>query len=38
MLEYDIIDVNEVIEVNENILNSKKCWLCGYWYFINKKF
>ena len=22
----------------KNILLSKKCWLCGYWYFINKNF
>ena len=35
MLEYDRIDVNEVIDTNKNILTSKKC---GYWYFINKNF
>ena len=38
MLEYDRIDLNEGIDTNKNILTSKKCWLCGYWYFINKNF
>ena len=36
MLEYDRIDISEGVEVNKNILTSKKCYLCGYWYFINK--
>ena len=36
MLEYDRIDVSEGIDVSKNILTSKKCYLCGYWYFINK--
>ena len=30
MLEYDKIDINEGIDINKNILISKKCWLCGY--------
>ena len=38
MLEYDRIDLSEGIAVNRNILTSKKCYLCGYWYFINKNF
>ena len=38
MLEYDRIDLSEGIDVNRNILASKKCYLCGYWYFINKNF
>ena len=36
MLEYDKIDINEGIDINKNISISKKCWLCGYWYFIDK--
>ena len=36
MLEYDRIDLSEGIDINKNILKSKKCYLCGYWYFINK--
>ena len=38
MLEYNRIDLSEGIDVNRNILTSKKCYLCGYWYFINKNF
>ena len=38
MLEHDRIDVSEGIDNNKNILTSKKCCLCGYWYFINKNF
>ena len=36
MLEYDKIDINEGIDINKNILISKKYWLCGYWYFIDE--
>ena len=36
MLEYDRIDFSEGIYVNKNKLTSKKCYLCGYWYFIDK--
>ena len=36
MLEYDRIDISEGIDTNKNIITSKKCDLCGYWYFINK--
>ena len=35
MLEYDKIDINEGIDINKNISISKRCWLCGYWYFID---
>ena len=38
MLEYGRIDLSEGIAVNKNISTSKKCHLCGYWYFINKNF
>ena len=38
MLEYDRIDLSKGINTNKNILTSKKCYLCGYWYFINKDF
>ena len=38
MLEYDRIDLSEGIGTNKNILTSKKCYLCDYWYFINKNF
>ena len=38
MLEYDKIDISEGIDINKNILISKKCWLCDYWYFIDKNF
>ena len=36
MLEYDKIDINEGIDINKNIYISKRCWLCGYWCFIDK--
>ena len=39
MLEYDRIDLSEGIDVNKSISTSKKkCYSCGYWYFINKNF
>ena len=38
MLEYDRINLSEGIDANKNILASKKCYLCDYWYFINKNF
>ena len=38
MLEYDRIDIFEGIDTSKNILTIKKCYLCGYWYFINKNF
>ena len=36
MLRYERIDLSEGIDVNKNTLTSKKCYLCGYWYFIDK--
>ena len=38
MLEYDKTNINEGIDINKNISMSKRCWLCGYWYFIDKNF
>ena len=38
MLEYDIIDINEGIDVDKNELISKECIICNYWYFINRNF
>ena len=38
MLEYDRIDLSEGIDVNRSILTSRKCYSCGYWFFINKNF
>ena len=38
MLEYDRIYLSEGIDINKNISTSKRCYLCGYWYLINKNF
>ena len=38
MLEYNRIDISEGIDTSKNILTSKKCYLCGYRYFIDKNF
>ena len=38
MLKYDKIDINEGIDINKNISISKRCWLSGYWYFVDKNF
>ena len=38
MLEYDRIDASEGIDSTKNKLISKECWLCGFWYFIDKNF
>ena len=37
MLYYDRIDVSEGIDVNKTS-ESKKCNICHYWYFLNKRF
>ena len=37
MIEYDRIDLDEAIDVNKTS-SSKKCWLCHYWYFLDKNF
>ena len=38
MLEYDRIDKSEGIDSTRNKLVSKECWLCCFWYFIDKNF
>ena len=35
MIEYDRIDFDECIDVNKTS-NSRECWLCHYWYFLDK--
>ena len=37
MLEYERIDVSEVIDVNKSD-GSKECDICHYWYFLDKTF
>ena len=38
MLEYNRINNSEGIDSARNKLVSKKCWLCCFWYFIDKNF
>ena len=38
MLEYDRIDNSEGIDITQNKLVSRECWMCHFWYFIDKKF
>ena len=38
MLEYDRIDLSEVIDVNKCEDTSRKCNLCQYYYFVFKNF
>ena len=38
MIEYDRIDVAEGIDLNKNKSVSRECWLCGYYYFLDKYF
>ena len=38
MLEYDRIDASEGIDSTCNKLVSKECWMCHFWYFIDKNF
>ena len=38
MIEYDRIDVAEGIDLTKNKLVSRECWLCGYYYFLDKNF
>ena len=37
MLEYDRIDISEGTDINKTNA-SKKCDICHYWYFLDKKF
>ena len=37
MIEYDRIDLDEGIDVNKTS-NSLECWLCHFWYFLDKNF
>ena len=38
MLEYDRIDVSEGIDSTCNKLVSRECWLCHFWYYLEKNF
>ena len=38
MLEDDRIDNSEGIDTTRNKLVSKECWMCHFWYFIDKSF
>ena len=38
MLEYDCIDNSEGIDSTRNKLVSRECWMCHFWYFIDKNF
>ena len=37
MLEYERIDVSEVIDINKSD-KSKECDICHYWYFLDRSF
>ena len=38
MLEYDRIDISDGIDINKSSDKSKECYICHYWYFLDKKF
>ena len=38
MLEYDRTDLSEGVDVKECNETSRKCSLCKFYYFLNKKF
>ena len=38
MLEYYRIDISEGIDVNTTNASKKKCDICHYWYFLDKRF
>ena len=37
MIEYDRIDLDEGIDLNETS-NYRECLLCNFWYFLDKNF
>ena len=37
MIEYDRINLDEGINLNKTS-NSEECWLCNFWYFLDKNF
>ena len=37
ILNDDRVDVSEEIDVNKTS-TSKECYICHYWYFLNKRF
>ena len=38
MLEYDRIDISEVIDINKCEETSRECSLCKFYYFLDKNF
>ena len=37
MIEYDRINLDESIDINKTS-SSRECWLCHFWYFLDKNF
>ena len=37
-MEYGRIDVSEGIDSTCNKLVSRECWMCHFWYFLDKNF
>ena len=37
MLEYDKIDISKGIDINKTNV-SKECYICHYWYFLDRGF
>ena len=37
MIEYDRINLDEGIDINKTC-SSRECWLCHFWYFLDKNF
>ena len=38
MLEYDRIDNSKGIDSIRNKLVSKECWMCHFWFYLDKNF
>ena len=38
MLEYDPIDNSKGIDSTRNKLVSKECWMCHFWFYLDKNF